>query len=310
MLRHGCFALSPRRRLLPPVIFAGLLSCPQLHAGGINWQAGLTWQYAHLSLEESRRHYQLDNYGPTVSATVTWDEQWFISGSRDRQQATDDGLSYQNQGKSITLGYLLQDSWLRLDGSHFHEEYDVQFGVLEDRYIVRQSRTNRSLTATAGRDVWIADQWLLSSHVQLGRTLGNSERSESVAVVVPGSGGSGRHVTSVQTYDTQTGLDLGTGLSLTWLLAEQQSQRLWTPGIALDYQRTLSGELLSTSASNGRAYRQQQTGARTTAVTQQWASASVLVALLNTHWQLTSQLVIPLQTPHDQRVSIGFDWFW
>ncbi|MDO6681421.1 hypothetical protein Q4551_03895 [Oceanobacter sp. 5_MG-2023] len=322
MFRHGCFALSLRRRfwcgakshwrcrLLLPVICAGLLSCPLLHAGGINWQGGLTWQYARLSLEESHRHYQLDNHGPAVSATATWNEQWFIAGSMDRQQATDNGLNYQNRGGSVSLGYLFQDGWLRLEGSRFYEDYDVQFGVLEDRHTVRQSHNDRSLSAAASRDFWLADQWLLGSHVQLGHTLSHSERRESVAIVVPGSRESGRRVISLQADDTQTGVDLGTGLSLTWLLEEQQSQRLWAPGVALDYQRILSGDLLTPPASGGLAYRWQQTGARTTTVRQQWASASVFVALLNTHWQLTSQLVMPLQTPHDQQISIGLDWFW
>ena len=86
--------------------------------------------------------------------------------------------------------------------------------------------------------------------------------------------------TTVQRSDNeQSGTDLGLGLSLAWL-AEDSRGWLWSPGASLDYQKTVVGQLLTSSGDDFQP--NEQEGSSTLATS--WSSASLFLNVFDDHW--------------------------
>ncbi len=334
----ACSRLLARRPLVAGIRLLTGLAIGLAHSNTSSAaQLGLDWNYARQSISETYDDYRFYSSGPRLYISNNFWQHWSWSASIARASGSDDGADYLYHNWHGGLSWNGEDNWLSLRYSSSRSRLQVTGEGSDFTYQTNSWNQNQTLSVEFGQDIWLSDQWLLSGWLNLARAWGNYNRNATVLVTSTDTGSdTGSGTTDTATADTstdvntaatsnnnyapaasqqlsqysndrQTGIDAGAGLTLTRLF-EDSAGRLWAPGIGLDYQKTVKGELLSSDVGESSQYSSQSSDS--SSVANSWSAVSVLISVLGQNWQTSLTLSKPLTEPYDPALSwsVGYQW--
>lgn len=262
----------------------------------LQWSISPEYLHQQASLSANGEEFRIEMSGYYLQTSLNLSDHWSVGLGLEYSDGdrTDGNLWYASYNSSTlipSISWQNNDYWASLSWSDYSSELDVRNNDPFPYRYQRDSSTD-SLILEGGHD-WYVGNW----QIGMGLSLGSSDYSSSSRLITRTD-----RLEQALTRQTHSGTDMGLSGSLSWLTAIDNW--LLLPGISVSYQHSLTGRLLSQTASG----RQESTDSGTTS--SEYASTSLSLSLLAKHWSVHSAWQYPLTEPHDSRLLLGVGYYW
>lgn len=289
-------------RKLQPLCFLPLSGLPFLApAQALDFNISIDYRHNQLSLYENDQIFILNSHGSGQRFGVNLNNHWSAgiryteeSASASQRVSGDNwkiGQQYQDYG--LDVAYQWQDDWLSLSFTHSETDlYLLQANSADDIWQLQQDTQSHGIDLLYGHD-WYWGNWQTGTTIGLGYNKSSRQR-----LIVARD----RLLTSSSSQENQSGSSISGGVSLGYLASVYGL--LLLPAAGLDYQHSLTGELLTTTRYGGG---RQESGSSqvSTRPDNEYASGNLSLTLLGDDWHISACYLYPLSQPHDHQLTLG-----
>jgi uncharacterized protein YhjY with autotransporter beta-barrel domain len=289
-------------RKLQPLSFWLLLGLPLLTpAQALDFSVSSDYRHNQLSLYENDQVFVLNSHGSGQRLGINLNDHW-SAGIRYTEESASDNqrisgetwrIEQQYQDYGLDVVYQWQNDWLSLSLTRSQTDlYLLQANSAGDIWQVQQDSQSHSIDLLYGHD-WYMGNWQTGITTGLGYNKSSRQRFLLTR---------DRLLTSSSSQEDQNGSSISGGVSLGYLASVYHL--LLLPSAGLDYQHSLTGELLTTTRYGGR--RQESGSSQVSAAPDNaYASGNLSLTLLGETWHISTTYLYPFSQPHDHQITLG-----
>lgn len=284
--------------------------------------------------QESWQDYRLDSQSSKLRYADDLWQDWRWSASLSSGYGSNSTSRYKSLGWGGSVSWSGSERWFSLSyGNHRNQlNIDDDNGTAAasvSQYHSRSHFHSQSLAIEAGQDFWLGDAWLVSGWLNATQSSAtsdyysssttdgsdsnssdsnddsNSGRDNDNSVDDGSTDNSNTSTTTTDESNSQSGTDLGAGISVAWLTEDSRGW-LWSPGASLDYQKTVIGELLTASNDDYQSSEQQNSST----LAHSWSAASVFLNVFDERWNASLSYSCDLGDSNYSSWTLGAGWSW